>query len=85
MARPKKEKVFASACPHTDRVAYSKGMCKSCYNKSKLTAEAIAKTNASDAAKQAKQRYEDEHREKRNTKRKVYATRSRSLIHDLDS
>jgi len=40
MARPKKEKAFAIACPHTDRVAYAKGMCKSCYNKSKLTAEA---------------------------------------------
>ncbi len=61
MARPKKEKVFATACPHSDRVAYSKGMCKSCYNKSKLTAEAIAKTNASDAAKLAKQRSQEQH------------------------
>ena len=78
MARPKKEKVFASACSHTDRVAYSKGMCKSCYNKSKLTAEAIAKTNASDAARLAKQRYEDENREERNSQRKEYARRSRS-------
>ncbi|MEY3304732.1 MAG: hypothetical protein ACK5RE_19250 [Pseudanabaena sp.] len=78
MARPKKEKVFATACPHSDRVAYSKGMCKSCYNKSKLTAEAIAKTNASNAAKQAKQRYEDENREERNNQRKEYARRSRS-------
>jgi hypothetical protein len=78
MARPKKEKAFASACPHTDRIAYSKGMCKSCYNKSKLTAEAITKTNASEAAKQAKQRYEDENREERNNQRKEYARRSRS-------
>ncbi|TYQ29181.1 hypothetical protein PseudUWO311_03360 [Pseudanabaena sp. UWO311] len=77
MPRPKKEKTFATTCPHTDRVAYSKGMCKSCYNKSKLTDEAIAKTNASEAAKLAKQRYEDENREQRNAKRKVYATRSR--------
>ena len=73
MARPKKEKVFASVCPHTDRVAYSKGMCKSCYNKSKLTVEAIAKNNASEAGRLAKQRYEDENREERNTQRKEYA------------
>lgn len=85
MARPQKEKQLATTCPHTDRVAYSKGMCKSCYNKSKLTAEAIAKTNASDAAKQAKQRYEDENREERNTKRKISAQRSRSLLQELDS
>ncbi|MFO0543511.1 MAG: hypothetical protein ACK5Z3_06960 [Pseudanabaena sp.] len=78
MARPKKEKVFATACPHSDRVAYSKGMCKSCYNKSKLTAEAMAKTNASDAAKLAKQHYEDKNREERNTQRKEYARRSLS-------
>lgn len=78
MARPKKEKSFATACLHSDRVAYSKGMCKSCYNKSKLTAEAIAKTNVSEAAKQAKQRYEDENREDRNSQRKEYARRSRS-------
>jgi hypothetical protein len=78
MTRPKKEKTFASACPHTDRVAYSKGMCKSCYNKSKLTAEAIVKTNASDAAKLAKQLYEDKNREERNALRKEYARRSRS-------
>jgi hypothetical protein len=78
MARPKKEKVFATACPHSDRVAYSKGMCKSCYNKSKLTAEAISKTNASEAARLAKQRYEDENREERNSQRKEYARRSRS-------
>lgn len=78
MARPKKDKVFAINCPHSDRIAYSKGMCKSCYNKSKLTAEAIAKTNASNAAKQAKQRYEDENREERNNQRKEYARRSRS-------
>ena len=78
MARPKKEKAFASACPHSDRVAYSKGMCKSCYNKSKLTAAAIAKNNASEAARLAKQRYEDENREERNVQRKEYARRSRS-------
>ncbi len=78
MARPKKEKVFAIACPHTNRVAYSKGMCKSCYNKSKLTAEAIAKNNASDAARLAKQHYEDKNREERNVQRKEYARRSRS-------
>lgn len=78
MARPRKEKAFATACPHADRIAYAKGMCKSCYNKSKLTAEAIAKTNASEAAKQAKQRYEDENREERNAQRKEYARRSRS-------
>jgi hypothetical protein len=51
MAQPKKEKACASTYPRTDRVAYSKGMCKSCYNKSNLTAEAIAKTNASESAK----------------------------------
>jgi hypothetical protein len=78
MARPKKEKVFATACPHSDRVAYSKGMCKSCYNKTKLTAKAIAKTNASKAAKQSKQLYEDKNREERNNQRKEYARRSRS-------
>lgn len=78
MARPKKEKSFATACPHTDRVAYSKGMCKSCYNKSKLTAEAIANTNASEAARLAKQHYEDKNREERNALRKEYARRSRS-------
>jgi hypothetical protein len=76
MARPKKEKTFATTCPHSDRVAYSKGMCKSCYNKSKLTAEAIAKTNASQAAKLAKQHYEDKNREERNSQRKEYARRS---------
>ncbi|WP_055074766.1 hypothetical protein [Pseudanabaena sp. 'Roaring Creek'] len=73
MARPHKEKQLASACAHPDRLAYSKGMCKSCYNKTKLTAEAIAKTNSSEAAKQAKKRYEDENREERNTQRKEYA------------
>jgi hypothetical protein len=77
MARPRKEKQFASACPHSNRIAYSKGMCKSCYNKSKLTDEAIAKTNASEAAKQAKQLYEDKNREERNVLRKEYARRSR--------
>ena len=79
MARPKKEKVFASVCPHTDRVAYSKGMCKSCYNKSKLTAAAIAKNNASEAARLAKQRYEDENREERNVQRKEYARKRKIL------
>ncbi len=79
MPRPKKEKVFASTCSHADRIAYSKGMCKSCYNRSKLTAEAIAKTNASEAAKQAKQLYEDKNREERNSQRKEYARRSRSF------
>lgn len=78
MARPHKEKQFADACPHTDRITYSKGMCKSCYNKSKLTAEAISKTNASEAAKLAKQHYEDKNREERNAQRKEYARRSRS-------
>jgi len=78
MARSKKEKPFAIACPHIDRVAYSKGMCKSCYNKSKLTADAIAKTNASESATKAKQVYEDNNREKRNAQRKEYARRSRS-------
>ena len=73
MARPKKEKVFARACPHTDRVAYSKAMCKSCYNKSKLTAGAIAKNNASEAARLAKQHYEEKNREERNAQRKEYA------------
>jgi hypothetical protein len=80
MARPKKEKTFASACPHTDRVAYSKGMCKSCYNKSKLTTEAIARTNASDAARLAKQRYEDENREERNVQRKEYARKKTNFF-----
>ena len=78
MARPRKEKQFATTCPHSDRVAYSKGICKSCYNKSKLTAKAIAKTNSSEAAKLAKQRYEDGNREERNSQRKEYARRSRS-------
>jgi hypothetical protein len=73
MSRPRKEKAFATTCPHSDRVAYSKGMCKSCYNKSKLTVEAIAKTNSSEAAKLAKQRYEAENREERNVQRKEYA------------
>jgi hypothetical protein len=76
MARPKKEKTFATTCPHSDSVAYSKGMCKSCYNKSKLTAEAIVKTNASEAAKLAKQHYEDKNREERNSQRQEYARRS---------
>jgi len=79
MARLKKEKTFAIACPHTDRVAYSKGMCKSCYNKSKLTADAIAKTNASESATKAKQVYEDNNREKRNAQRKVYTRKQKSL------
>jgi len=78
MVRPQKEKQLATTCPHTDRIAYSKGMCKSCYNKSKLTTEAIAKNNASEAAKQAKQHYEDKNREDRNVQRKEYARRSRS-------
>jgi hypothetical protein len=77
MARPQKEKQLATTCPHTDRVAYSKGMCKSCYNKSKLTAEAIAKTNASEAAKQAKQLYEDKNREERNTQRRESARKQK--------
>ena len=77
MARPKEEKQFATIFPHTDLVAYSKGMCKSCYNKSKLTAEAIAKTNASEAAKQAKQHYEDKNREERNVQRKEYARKQK--------
>ena len=85
MARPKKEKVFAIACPHTDRVAYSKGMCKSCYNKSKLTADAIAKTNASEAATKAKQVYEDKNREERNAQRKVYADLLRSVKNNSSS
>ncbi len=80
MTRPKKEKTFAISCPHSDRLAYSKGMCKSCYNKSKLTAEAIAKNNASESAKKAKQRYETENREERNAQRKEYARRSRSSL-----
>ncbi|MEI6327702.1 MAG: hypothetical protein WCP16_00615 [Pseudanabaena sp. ELA645] len=80
MARPPKEKQFATLCPHTDRVVHAKGMCKSCYNRSKLTVEAIAKTNASDAAKQAKQRYEAENREERNVQRKQYARRSQSSV-----
>ena len=80
MARPKKEKVFASVCSHIDRVTYSKGMCKSCYNKSKLTAEAIAKNNASEAARLAKQRYEDENREERNVQRKEYAARHKKML-----
>jgi hypothetical protein len=58
-------------------------MCKSCYNKSKLTAEAIAKTNASDAAKQAKQLYEDKNREERNALRKEYARHCALLRVDL--
>ena len=80
MARPKKEKVFASVCPHRDRVAYSKGMCKSCYNKSKLTAEAIAKNNASEAARLAKQHYEGKNREERNVQRKEYAARHKKML-----
>ena len=79
MARPKKEKVFASVCSHTDRVAYSKGMCKSCYNKSKLTVSAIAKNNASEAARLAKQHYEDKNREERNVQRKEYARKQKQV------
>ena len=85
MARSCKEKQFASVCPHTDRIAYSKSMCKSCYNKSKHTAEAIAKTNNSEAAKQAKQRYEDGNREEHNAQRRKYAQQPRSFSHNLDS
>lgn len=58
MGRPAKPKKNATECPHTDRVAYAKGMCESCYNQSRLTPESIEKRNASDAAKAAKQRYE---------------------------
>jgi hypothetical protein len=77
MARPAKPKQNATECPHTDRIVYAKGMCESCYNQSRLTPEAIAKRNSSDAAKAAKQRYEDENREKRNAQRREYARKNR--------
>ena len=73
MARTSKPKQNAVNCPHTDRIAYAKGMCKSCYDQSVLTPEALAKRNSSDAAKAAKQRYEDENRERRNAQRREYA------------
>ena len=72
MARSRKEKQFASVCPPTDRIAYSKSMRKSCYNKSKHIAEAIVETNNSEAAKQDKQCYKDGNREKHNAQRREY-------------
>ncbi len=73
MGRPAKPKKNATECSHPDRVVHAKGMCESCYNQSRLTPESIAKRNASDAAKAAKQRYENEDREKRNAQRREYA------------
>jgi hypothetical protein len=73
MGRPTKPKQNATECPHTDRIAHAKGMCESCYNQSKRTSESIAKNNASDAAKAAKQHYEDANRERRNAQRREYA------------
>jgi hypothetical protein len=54
MGRTAKPKKNAAECPHTDRIAHAKGICKSCYDQSVLTPEAIAKINTSDGCESSK-------------------------------